>query len=292
MLRELIGQKGVVRVVGIVLLLAACTGQQIDGQTDAVVVAVPVQPIAGLVDALAPVGLVEVVVLVPPGANPATHQPSIRALRRLAGAQLYLEIGHPEFMFERTWLGGALEGSSADRVLLFEDCQLQEEDPHAWLSTGCLASAADATASALAEVFPTHSDEIAANLENFLGRLQETADSTARRLAPYQGRVFFVLHSAWGYLAHDSGLEQVAIRSHGTGDPGGSRIAELIRLGISEGVHTIYVQPQFNPVSANLIAEELGASVVTLDPLARNPLNIIESTTAALVAEFERSSLR
>jgi zinc transport system substrate-binding protein len=279
-------------VVGLGLPLVACTGQQRDGPADVVVVAVPVQPIAGLVDALAPDGLVDVVVLVPPGTNPATHQPSIQALRRLADARLYLEIGHPEFMFERTWLGGALDGSSADRVLLFEDCELQREDPHAWLSTGCLASAANATASALAGVFPTHNDEIGANLESFLGRLQETADSTGVQLAPYDGKVFFVLHSAWGYLARERGLRQIAIQSHGTGDPGASRIAELIRLGIGEGVQTIFVQQEFNPVSASLIAEELGATVVTLDPLARNPLYAIESATSALVAEFERGSPR
>ena len=283
---------GLFRVVGLGLLLAACAGDRGDAQADAVVVAVPVQPIAGLVDALAPNGLVEVVVLVPPGANPATHQPSIRELRRLAGARLYLEIGHPEFIFERAWLDGALEGSSAVRVPLFEDCPLHDDDPHAWLSTRCLASAAGATAGALVGILPAHGNDIEANLESFMGRLQQTEDSAEQRLAPYTGNVFFVLHPAWGYLAHDRGLQQIAILSHGTGDPGASIIAELIRLGSADGVRTIFVQPQFNPASAILVAEELGATVVTLDPLARDPLLIIANATSALEAEFEGRSAR
>lgn len=288
MSREWIHRYGAVGVGGLTLILAACAGERGGAQTDAVVIAVPVEPIAGLVDALAPEGLVDVVVLVPPGANPATHQPSIRVLRSMARARLYLEIGHPEFMFERTWLEGALEGSSAVRVRLFEKCPVYDDDPHAWLSTQCLETAAVATARALSGEFPAHRDEIAARLESFRGLLQRTADSTQRHLAPYAGNVFFVQHAAWGYLAHDYQLQQMAIQSHGTGDPGASRIAELIRLGSTEGVQTIFIQPQFNPASAILVAEELGATVVTLDPLARNPLNIIDNATLALVAEFEK----
>ncbi len=292
MLREHICRHSVFRVVGLVLILAACAGEPEDAQQDAVIVAVPVPPLAGLVDALAPEGLVEVVVLVPPGANPATHQPSIRALRSMAVARLYLEIGHPEFMFERTWLDGALAGSSAIRVPLFEHCPLHDDDPHVWLSTRCLAVAAVATASALTGILPLHSDEITDNLEKFEARLQRAADSTALRLARYKGRMFFVLHPAWGYLAHDNNLQQMSIQSHGTGDPGASRIAELIRLGRSQGVQTVFVQPQFNPASAILFAEELGATVVTLDPMGSDPVLVIESATSALVDEFEQQSPR
>jgi len=257
---------------------------------EATIVAVPVHPIAGLVDALAPEGTLEVVVLVPPGANPATHEPSIQTLRRIAVARLYLEIGHPAFVFEKTWLNGALDGSSARRVPLFEDCPMIDDDPHVWLSPRCLATAAAITASALARVLPAHSEDIDGNLDKLISRIEEVADSTEQRLAPHRGRVFFVLHPAWGYLAHDNELQQIEILSHGAGDPGAARIADLIRLGRAQGVRTVFVQPEFNLAPATLIAEELGAIVLPLDPLARDPLLVIENATSALVTEFEQRS--
>lgn len=286
MFRHRVRRDGAAWVVVSALVLTACARDPGGTAPDVLFVVVPVNPIAGIVDALAPEGLVETVVLVPPGANPATYQPSIRALRRTADARLYLEIGHPAFVFERTWLDGALDGSSADRVPLFEECPVRAEDPHAWLSTRCLAAAATTTASAISGILPTYSEAIAANLASFIARLAATEQSGARQLALHRGRMFFVLHPAWGYLARDYGLRQVEILSHGTGDPGASRVAELIRLGRAQGIRTVFVQPQFNPAPAMLVAEELGATVLTLDPLARDPVAVITDAVSALAAEF------
>lgn len=283
-------QHSVCGVLGFAIILAACAGDRTGLDREPAIVAVPVHPIAGLVDALAPEGTVEVVVLVPPGANPATHEPSIQTLRRMAVARVYFEIGHPAFLFEKTWLNGALDGSPAIRVPLFEDCPMIEDDPHVWVSPGCLATAAAVAASALASILPAHSEAIAGNLDRFTSQIEEVRDSTERRLAPHRGRVFFVLHPAWGYLAHDNDLRQIGILSHGAGDPGAARIADLIRLGRAQGVRTVFVQPQFNLAPAILIAEELGAIVLPLDPLARDPLFVIENATSALVTEFERRS--
>ena len=277
-------------VLGFVMVLATCAGDRSGLDRKATIVAVPVHPIAGLVDALAPEGTLEVIVLVPPGANPATHEPSIQTLRSMAVARLYLEIGHPAFVFEKTWLNGALDGSSATRVPLFEDCPMIDDDPHVWLSTRCLAKAAAVTASALASILPAHSEEIAGNLDRFTSHLEQVIYSTERRLAPHRGEIFFVLHPAWGYLANDNDLQQIEILSHGAVDPGAARIADLIRLGRAQGVLTVFVQPQFNLAPATLIAEELGAIVLPLDPLARDPLLVIENATSALVTEFERRS--
>ena len=286
MLRNRVGRDRATTVVGLALVVAACAADPGGTAPDVQFVVVPVSPIAGIVDALVPDGLVEIVVLVPPGANPATHHPSIRALRRTATARLYLEIGHPAFVFEQTWLDGALDGSSVDRVPLFEGCPVNAEDPHAWLSTRCLAAAATITANALSGILPQYSEEIAVNLESFVTRVAATDELAARQLSVHRGRMFFVLHPAWGYLARDYELQQVEILSHGTADPGAWRIAELIHIGRAQGVRTVFVQPQFNREPAMLIAEELGATVLTLDPLARDPVAVITNAVSALSAEF------
>ncbi len=268
------------------VLLGGC-GAPEGGTEPVAVVAVPVAPMAGLVDAIAPPGAVEVVVLVPPGANPATYEPALEALQRTAGARLYFGLGHPQFVFERSWLDGLLGGSDAERVELFVDCPVVEDDYHVWLSASCVGDAARRAAEALQRILPaTARDAVDERLEGFLARVAVTDSVTRARLEPHRGRAFVVLHPAWGYLARPYDLTQLSILTHGTGDPGPGRIAELIESARGSGARRVFIQPQFNRAPARLVAEEIDGELVMLDPLRRDPLAAIEEATEALALDF------
>lgn len=264
------------------LVVGACVDSAPPSSARLPVVVVPLAPLAGLVDALAPADAVEVVVLVPSGASPHTHEPSLDELRRAAGARLYLELGHPAFVFERAWLEGLLEGSAAERRPLFEDCPMERDDYHVWLSATCLGEAAGRVATALTSVLPESAPEIEGNLSEFRRRLAAVDSTTARRLDPLRGRSYLVLHPAWGYLTGPYGLTQLSILSHGSGDPGPARIAAIIEQAREADIRLVFVQPQFNQAPARLVAAELGADLESLDPLARDPLAAIDDATAAL----------
>lgn len=262
------------------------------------VVAVPLAPLAGIVDAVAPAGGVEVVVLIPPGASPHSYEPSLAELRRAARAREYFGLGHPGFVFERTWLEGLLEGSDAERTMLFADCRSGgkpgtgvaaeasvpsgDEDYHAWLSAACLEAAADRVAASLSRLLPEATGAIEQNLAAFHRRVAVTDSTTRRRLSPLRGSSYLVLHPAWGFLTRPYDMTQLSILSHGSGDPGPARLAELIDRARAADVRLVFVQPEFNQAPARLVAEELGAGVVSLDPLARDPLAAIDEATAAM----------
>ena len=275
------------RVALAALFVTACGAGEDETAGTAPVVAVPLAPLAGLVEALAPRGVVDVVVLVPPGANPETYEPRLEDLRRSASALRYLAVGHPAFVFETTWLQGLLDGSDAERVDLFGDCPEMAEDYHVWLSPDCLAAAADRAAEALAGLAPEGDAEIEANLAEFRRRLATVDSVAAERLDPHRGRAFLVLHPAWGYLAREYGLTQLSVQSHGVEDPGAARLAELIAASREEGIRVVFVQPQFNPAPARLLAEEIDGELVTIDPLLEDPIRAIDEATAALAASFE-----
>jgi zinc transport system substrate-binding protein len=55
-------------------------------------------------------------------------------------------------------------------------------------------------------------------------------------------------------------------------EPGPKYLGEVIELARTNNIPTIFVEPQFNPKSAEVIAREMNASIVALDPLARNYL--------------------
>jgi zinc transport system substrate-binding protein len=247
---------------------------------------VPLAPLAGIVDAVAPPGGVEVVVLIPPGASPHSYEPSLAELRRAARASAYFGLGLPEFVFERTWLEGLLEGSDAERTMLFSNCRSGTEpgegDYHAWLSARCLDVAADRIAASLARLLPDAAGEIEENLAAFHRRVAATDSTTRRRLSPLRGRSYLVLHPAWGFLTRPYDMTQMSILSHGSGDPGPARLAALIDRARAAEIRLVLVQPEFNQAPARLVAEELGAGLVSLDPLARDPLEAIDGATAAL----------
>ena len=55
-------------------------------------------------------------------------------------------------------------------------------------------------------------------------------------------------------------------------EPGPKYLGEVIELARKNNITTIFVEPQFNPKSAEVIAREMNASIVALDPLAENYL--------------------
>ncbi|MGI9037846.1 MAG: metal ABC transporter solute-binding protein, Zn/Mn family [Gemmatimonadota bacterium] len=275
------------------LVFAGCSqdeGRRTPDPAAPPVIAVPLEPVAGLVAALAPDGAVRTVVLIPPGASPSTYQPAVDDLRLTATAALYLELGHPAFVFERTWLGGLLANSTARRVPIFADCPPVAEDYHVWVSSNCLGNAATVIASALRDLLPARAAEVDEALQRFRSRLAGVDSVATAELSPFRGRSFIVLHPAWGYLAREHGLTQMEILSHGSGDPGAARLAALIDDSRAAGIRTVYVQPQFNQAPARLIADELGAEVVSLDPLERDPVALIERTARALADGFNRET--
>ncbi len=75
------------------------------------------------------------------------------------------------------------------------------------------------------------------------------------------------LHPAWGYLARDYGLQQIPIKLQGK-SPGPKEMGKLIDMAKALDIDTIFVQPQFSQKEAETIAEQIGAKVISLNPLA------------------------
>ena len=232
-------------------------------------VAVTVAPLAGLVDRLAPPEAL-VTVMIPPGASPVTHEPSMSSLRAASEADVYVAVGHPAFTWERTWLAG-LVGSGPTVVLSSaEGCELEPDDPHVWLSIPCARDVAGRIADTLGSQVPAEEaairDALSA-LEAEMDSLQAVGDRT---LGARAGGSFVVLHPAWGYLARSYGLDQIAVLDHGSSDAGPSEFARIVERARDLGLVDVLVQPQFSHEAAALVARELGGEAVTLDPLTRD----------------------
>jgi zinc transport system substrate-binding protein len=210
---------------------------------------------------------VRAVALLPPGASPASHEPTLADLRALDRAILLVKVGHPAFPFEQAWLAPLLAERPDLPVVGWEGASLVDGDPHVWLSPARVRELARSIESALAGLLPTHAGEFAANRSAFEVELDRIDADLRRVLEPRKGRRFLVLHPAWGHLAAEYGLVQWAIEREGK-EPDAAAMTRLIAEARAAHVTTLFSQPQFDPAPAELLAQEIGARALPLDPLA------------------------
>lgn len=267
----------------VVALVSAC-GPPPKPTRPMVLVSVP--PQAWFVDALAG-DLVDVVVLVPPGASPASHEPGIDTMRALTVASLWFKVGHPSFPFEAAWLDRLLSENDSLAVVSAAPDPLPRgaDDPHLWLSPEMATGAARRLAAALALVLPEQASTLNTRAEALVARIEEVDRRIADQLAPHAGRTFFVFHPAWGWFADHVGLQQVAIE-HDHKLPSVNHLAESIDRARAASCRVVFVQPQFSDAAARQVAQAIGAEIVTIDPLAADWDDNLLRAASALAEGF------
>ncbi|NWG32437.1 MAG: zinc ABC transporter substrate-binding protein [Rhodocyclaceae bacterium] len=222
---------------------------------------------------------VKVVVLVPPGKSPATHEPTPQQVEAVAAAKLYFRIGVP---FETAWLPRLAQVAPAARVIdLREGLKLRPvdlppgetaqpggaSDPHVWLSPPLVIEMAARIREALSAARPEAAAEFAENHARFVAELKALDAEIRARLAGKQGRTFMVFHPSWGYFADAYGLKQLPIEA-GWKEPGPQTLQRLIEAARAQGIRVIFVQKQFSQREAATLAGAIGGEVVAVDPLA------------------------
>ncbi|MCG8591115.1 MAG: zinc ABC transporter substrate-binding protein [Proteobacteria bacterium] len=231
------------------------------------VVAVTLAPQAWFVERLAGEA-VDVRVVLPSGASPISHEPSLADVRAVARAQLYVKLGHPAFPFEQAWLAQLLDERQGLRVVDgMEGVRVVSGDPHVWLSPAYARGFARRLHAALRESLPERGPELDAGLAELLREIDGLDAELRQRLAPHRGRTFAVQHPAWGAFAREYGLEQLAVE-HEHKSPDLHAVQALLERLRADALTVVFVQPQFDPAGARALASELGVRVETLDPLA------------------------
>ncbi len=226
--------------------------------------------------------LFHVSVLMPPGANHETYEPTPKAMKSLAVSGIYFSVGWLDF--ERTWMprfadmypdlkivntseGGHLiksagHGHTGDAGGI---------DPHTWLSPRFLKSQAAIVAKALTERDPDHKAVFSANLTRFSMQLDSLDTLYTGIFAGHKGMKFMIYHPSLGYFARDYNLTQVSLETDGK-EPSAAHLGRLIEIARQEGIHTIFISREFDSRNAETLAREIKGSVLVFDPMAGNVL--------------------
>ena len=248
---------------------------------------------------------VQVGLLLAPGQNPHTFEPTSRQVREMSAAQVYLMMGLP---FERALVKKVQAVNSGLRVIDVttgvprriqpahahahgadenhdEDGCCEGADPHVWLTPDAMTTLASNTVAALVALDPAGKGEYEARLAHLRERMARLDSELRTLLAPVRGGVLLTYHASWGYFTDAYGLQQVAIEAEGRA-PAARQLAEVIDLAKKERVRKVFTEPPYDPRPSQTLARQIGAEVEIVDPLTEewdtNLRAIAEKIRAAL----------
>lgn len=240
----------------------------VDARADRIKVAATIFPLYDIVRQVAgPV--VDVVLILPPGASPHTFEPTPAGVRALAGAGALFVVGHGL----DAWVALLARGAGVSRLVPVDaGIALRRVDgtvdPHYWLSAPNAKAIAAVVAAELERLAPDRRQEIQRSLAAYRARL-DAADAEVRRLlADLPTRRIATVHDAFGYFADAYGLEVAAAFEPYPGlEPSPRFVVEFQRKIRSSGVRVVFTEPQLARDALRPIARDLGVTLAVLDPL-------------------------
>ncbi|MCT4786152.1 metal ABC transporter substrate-binding protein [Exiguobacterium aestuarii] len=194
---------------------------------------------------------VNVEMVIPPGADPHTYEPTSKQMTQIAEADLFLTIGHDLEPYVES-MEKSLEGQNVAFVKTAEDVTLldatdtvhvheedghsedehahEEEghsedehaheedghdhgqyDPHVWLDPMNAVSMAEAVEAAFSEEAPDYKDEFAERLSAFKDEANALDAELKSAVENGSKSELLVTHAAYGYLGERYGFEQLPI---------------------------------------------------------------------------------
>ena len=261
-------------VAGTFIYYAASSQEKSDNTKIGIVVSVA--PEAEFVNAVGG-DKVNVTVMVPPGANPHTYEPLPEQLKNVSRAKMYIEVGTP-LEFELNYMDQIksvnphmLIVNSSSGVSLIPNTAEHEEgaDPHIWVSPKNAKIMVENIYQNLVQIDPSNQDYYRKNKDNYIHQLDELDKNLTQSLKGKEDSNILVYHPSWAYFCKDYHLNQIAIESGGK-EPTPQEIANIVDMAKKYNIKVVFVEPQYSPKSAEVIASEIGGQVISVDDLSEH----------------------
>ncbi len=299
------GSKRAIITLGALLLvclsLVAISCQEGEGGADKVGVVVTILPQAEFVERVGGDN-VEVTVMVPEGSSPHIYEPAPGQMAKVSEAAMYAKVGSG-VEFELVWMDKVIK---QNKGMLIVDCSEGVDliemvgshgqegevhhqgatDPHIWMSPLNAKVMVDNICEGLKQIDPENSEYYETNRDAYLTELESLHSDIVAGLSGVQNRKFMVYHPSFGYFAEEYDLEMIPVEEEGK-EPTAAGLARLIAQAVESDIKVIFTSPQFNPQMAQVIADEIGGTVTSVDPLARDYVDGMRALLSELVQALE-----
>jgi zinc transport system substrate-binding protein len=141
-------------------------------------------------------------------------------------------------------------------------------DPHIWLSPKRAMTMADHIRAGFVEADPDHRDTYEANYLQLIKELENLDQKLEATVKQAKRNHIVVTHSAFQYLAHDYGLEQVSVMGISPdAEPTAGQLQKIASFIQENDVQYILFEELASPRLAEILAEDLGIEILVLNPL-------------------------
>lgn len=241
------------------------------------------------------------------GAEIHGYEPTPGDIRKAADADLILDNG----LNLELWFAQFVETVDVPHVVvsegvevmdITEDAYAGKPNPHAWMSPLNVQIYVDNMVDAFSRLDPAHSDDFAANGEEYKAQLQEVHDELVAELStlPENERALVSCEGAFSYLTRDAGLTEAFIwpvNAEQQATP--QQIAATIRFVEDNDVPAVFCESTVSDRAMQQVVEATDAvygGILYVDSLsaADGPvptyLDLIRHDAEAIVAGLTRDS--
>ena len=237
----------------------------------------------------------EVYLLLPPGAEVHTWKPRPSDIIKLSTADVFIYIGANL----EPWAHDLLESVRGERLRILEMSQglpnlkgrkpaehegeaheaspmerhgehqdHEDLDPHIWLDFEIDQVIVDRIAACISEVMPDQAAEFKLNAERCKQKLQKLHEEYKAGLKNCQNRTLILGgHAAFGYLARQYDLHQVSLYGLSPDSkPTPRTLVEVVEMAKSHSVECIFFETAVSNDLARVLAKEIGARTLVLNP--------------------------
>lgn len=216
----------------------------------------------------------QVINITPAGSEPHDYEPTAQDIAQIERSQMLVLNGGVEAWGDK--IKDNLKGTKTDIVVAGEGLltrQLSENgatapDPHVWLSPKLAKVEVDKIAQSLEKIDPASTNFYQANADNLKSRLDQLDQEYAQKLKSCQSKDIITSHAAFGYLAAEFNLNQVAIAGISPdAEPSSQQLADVANFAKKNNVQYIFFESLVSPKLSQTIASEVSAKTLVLDPL-------------------------
>lgn len=225
---------------------------------------------------------VEVKLILPPGSEPHSFDPSPSLIRDLQTTDIVFAIG---LGFDQ-WIVPITEGTDAQLVTAHQGIALmdvsepitdegseEEEhtgptDPHYWLSIPNAKIMAENVAKTLSLADAEHADAYQTRLTEYVRELDGVDAEIRARLNSLSDKNIVTFHDAWYYFAKEYGLEVVGSFEPTAGrEPTPKYLTLLSQVIERASTKTLYTEPLFSDAAIEAFAEDEGLALAAIDDI-------------------------
>ncbi|HYG60401.1 MAG TPA: metal ABC transporter substrate-binding protein [Symbiobacteriaceae bacterium] len=225
---------------------------------------------------------IDLVNMVPVGTEPHEWEPTPRHLKTLNEASLFIYSGAGM----ESWVEKTLESLDNKSLVVVEashgidliEAGAEEEghghghdeemDPHVWLDPLGAVHQVEAIRDGLIQADAAGRAVYEANAAAYIERLKALDADFSTGLAACSNKTFYTTHAAFGYLAHRYGLEQHPIMGLAPdAEPKPKDLEQIVAQAKKDNVTYIFFETLVSDKVAKLVAGEIGAQTLVLNPL-------------------------